>query len=151
MKLAARVRVSSGRARLLALIAVALLCSAFAIVRPSETSAQETPAPAPAPAAAEEDHGGDILFRVTSKTQKYSVLYSHDAHVNAGIACDDCHEGLFKKKLDGVKFKMADINKGLYCGACHTDTPAEGVKHKAFAPKKNCAKCHDVKVHDSSK
>ncbi|MBL8843848.1 MAG: hypothetical protein JNL90_20165 [Planctomycetes bacterium] len=150
MNFAARARFVSRRARTFSLVALALLGALFVLVRPASSVVQGTPA-AGAAGAAEEEHGGDIVFRVTSKTQKYSVTYRHETHVNAGIACDECHEGLFKKKLDGVKFKMADINKGQFCGACHTDTPAEGVKHKAFAPKKNCAKCHNVKVHDSSK
>lgn len=137
-------RLGHGRVALLAVLAA--ICGAAALLRPAAAASQEKP---PAAGAEPEEHGGDIVFKVTSKTQKYSVLYSHEEHVAAGIECDECHETLFKKELNGSKFKMADINRGQYCGACHTDTPAATVKHKAFAPKKNCTKCHDLKVHDS--
>lgn len=133
-----------------ALLLVAVLAAAFATLRPAAAAPPGLGAAQAVPAAEEEEHGGDILFRVTSRTQKYSVLYSHESHVAAGIACDECHEKVFKKKLDANKFKMADVNKGLFCGACHNDAPAADVKHPAFAPKKNCKRCHDVLVHDSS-
>jgi c(7)-type cytochrome triheme protein len=148
MHLASSLRSAPGRARAVLLIALALLCCGFLQLRP--VGATQEAAPAAGAPAAEEEHGGDILFKVTSKTQKYSVIYSHDDHVEAGIECAECHETLFKKELNGNKFRMADINKGLFCGACHTNTPAPEIKHKAFAPQKNCAKCHDVRIHDSS-
>ncbi len=149
MSLADRSRFALRRVRLLHWMVLAVCGVAVATFRPAANATTQE-APAAKPEEPEED-GGDILFRVTSKTQKFSVLYRHETHLKAGMECDDCHETVFKKKLDANKFKMADINKGLFCGTCHTDAPAEGVKHKAFAPKKNCAKCHSVKVHDSSK
>lgn len=145
MPSAARFRPRLGRGRVALLAVLAAICGIAALLRPAAAS-QEKP---PAAGAEPEEHGGDIVFKVTSKTQKYSVLYSHEEHLEAGIECDECHETLFKKELNGSKFKMADINRGQYCGACHTDTPAATVKHKAFAPKKNCTKCHDLRIHDS--
>lgn len=137
-----------GRARVVLLLVVMGAALSAVLLRPATAAAtQEVPA---AGVAAEEEHGGDIVFKVTSKTQKFSVLYSHQRHIDAGIECEECHEKTFKKELNGSKFKMADINKGQYCGTCHTDSPADGVKHKAFPPKKNCLKCHSLKVHDSS-
>jgi len=146
MPSAARFRPRLGRGRVALLVVLAATGGLAALLRPAAASQEKPPA---AGAAATEEHGGDIVFKVTSKTQKYSVLYSHEKHLEAGVECDECHEKLFKKELNGSKFKMADINQGKFCGACHTETPAETVKHKAFAPKKNCAKCHDLKVHDS--
>jgi len=156
MKLANR-----GTARLdkiLVLGALLVGAAALAGLRPAAepATAQESPKPDPtgagAPPAAQadevEEHGGDLIFHVISRTQKYSVLYSHELHVNAGIQCDECHETVFKKKINGQKFKMADINRGQYCGVCHTETPAPEVKHPAFAPKKNCAKCHTMRVRE---
>lgn len=141
------VRSRTGRVRLALALSACVLGGGAVLLRPA-SAIQE--APAAGAAAAEEEHGGDILFKVTSKTQKFSVLYSHEEHLEVGIECAECHDAVFKKELNANKFKMADINKGQFCGACHTDTPAATVKHKAFAPKKNCAKCHQVKVHDSA-
>ena len=97
-----------------------------------------------------EQDGGDIVFQVVgNRMQKKSVLYSHEEHLSHGLKCDDCHEKVFKKKLNANKFKMADINKGEFCGACHTEKPAEAMTtHKAFPPKGNCAKCHTLSVRE---
>ena len=108
--------------------------------------------PAPAPGG-KEDHGGDIVFQVVSKTQKYSVVYSHERHLAAGCKCDDCHSDdakkrIFEKKLGANQFRMKDVNEGRFCGACHTAKPAPEVTHGAFAPKGNCAKCHSVRVRE---
>ena len=129
------------------LVGLALLC-----LRPGATAAgQEKP---PAPDAklgekTEEEHGGDIVFQVVgSRLQKFSVLYSHEVHLAAKIECEECHEKTFKKKLNANKFKMADINRGQFCGTCHTATPTPEVKHAAFAPKNNCSKCHTLKLRE---
>ncbi len=148
MSLASLRRPHLGRARAGLLLALAAVGCGALLLRPA--AATQDGAKAAGAAATEEEHGGDVLFKVTSKTQKYSVLYSHDDHIEAGIECAECHDTLFKKELNGTKFRMADINQGKFCGACHNDAPAPEVKHKAFAPKKNCTKCHDVKVHDST-
>ncbi len=148
MSLASSRRPRLGRARAGLLLGLVALGGSALLLQPA--AATQEGAPAAGAAATEEEHGGDVLFKVTSKTQKFSVMYSHDDHIEAGIECAECHDTLFKKELNGTKFRMADINKGLFCGACHTDTPAPEVKHKAFAPKKNCTKCHDVKIHDST-
>ncbi len=98
-----------------------------------------------------EEHGGDLVFHVVSKTQKYSVLYSHERHLAEGIECEECHEKVFQKKLNGNKFKMADINRGQFCGVCHNAAPAAEVKHPAFAPKNHCSKCHTLRVREVDK
>jgi len=148
MPSAARFRPRLGRGRVALLAVLVAVGGLAALLRPAAASQEKQEKP-PAAGAVPEEHGGDIVFKVTSKTQKYSVLYSHEKHLDAGLECDECHEKLFKKELNGSKFKMADINQGKFCGGCHTETPAATVKHKAFAPKKNCQKCHTLKVHDS--
>jgi c(7)-type cytochrome triheme protein len=60
------------------------------------------------------------------------VMFTGDAHKAA--KCNECHPALFKMKKGGDTIKMADINAGKFCGACHNGT-------KAFAAKE-CAKCH---------
>ncbi len=98
----------------------------------------------------EEEHGGDLLFHVQSRIQKHSVIYSHEAHLAAGLECADCHDKIFKKEMNGNRFKMSDINKGKACGVCHQAKPPEGVKG-AFAPKGNCQLCHTVRVRAPEK
>lgn len=127
---------------------VLALGAGIACLRPLAVSAGAQEAPAPAAPAEDEEHGGELVFHVVSKTQKYSVLYSHQLHVDAGIDCAECHEGVFQKKFNGNRFKMADINRGQYCGVCHTENPGADVKHPAFAPKKNCAKCHTLRIRE---
>jgi len=156
-----RIGTSRRRARcLLALAMLALVTAAVVLLRPDAT-AQPGGAPAadasqgkdpPAPGGKEE-HGGDIVFQVVSKTQKYSVLYSHERHLAAGCKCDNCHsedakKRIFEKKLGANKFRMKDVNEGRFCGACHTAKPAAEITHGAFAPKGNCAKCHSVRVRE---
>ena len=100
-----------------------------------------------------EEHGGNIVFQVVSKTQKYSVLYSHEKHLGAGCKCDDCHnedakKRIFEKKMGANKFRMKDVNEGKFCGTCHQAKPPADVTHGTFAPKGNCTKCHNVRVRE---
>jgi c(7)-type cytochrome triheme protein len=139
----------AGRARaaMLALLGFAALsvagfASSFV---PTALVAQQKPPLNPP----DEKDGGEIVFQVVgSRMQKKSVLYSHEKHLATGLKCDDCHEKIFKKKLNANKFKMADVNRGEFCGTCHNEKPAADVKHPAFAPKGNCAKCHTLSVRD---
>ena len=102
----------------------------------------------------EEENGGDIVFHVLDKKQKYSVLYSHEKHLSAGLKCEECHgktekdAKVFQKSIGANKFRMKDITEGRFCGTCHTEKPAADVTHPSFAPKKNCAKCHSVRVRE---
>jgi c(7)-type cytochrome triheme protein len=98
----------------------------------------------------EEEHGGDILFHVVSRIQPRSVIYSHEAHLAAGLDCEDCHTRIFEKEFGGNHFKMKDINKGQACGICHQAEPPAGVLG-AFPPKDNCHRCHTVRVRDPEK
>lgn len=77
--------------------------------------------------------GGDIVFRPSGAN---TVVYSHDAHVGRiGLKCVECHPKIFVMAAGYGKTKMASMEAGQACGACHNGT-------KAFAIKTNCAKCH---------
>ncbi len=68
------------------------------------------------------------------------VTFSHKVHVgDKKLQCPDCHTKLFQMKRVAA-MKMADINKGEYCGACHNAKKAFDAKDS-----KNCAKCHAKK------
>jgi len=142
------------RARSVVLAGIVVGASALLCLRPSSVAAGQATPPAPGAKPAEqagekEEDGGDIVFQVVgSRMQKYSVLYRHDVHLAAGIKCEECHEKTFKKKLNGNQFKMADINRGQFCGTCHNAAPAADVLHKSFAPKNNCTKCHTLKLRE---
>jgi len=122
-------------------IAVALLATLAFAFFPTRRAEGQT---APAAEADEETESSTIVYVVKDKKQRYSVLFRHDTHATAGVACGDCHDKLYKKEL-GSKFSMADINKGKSCGTCHQKEPAAGVK-AAFAPLKNCKKCHTALI-----
>jgi c(7)-type cytochrome triheme protein len=98
----------------------------------------------------EEEDGGDLVFHVVSRSQPFSVLYSHEAHLEAGLECADCHDSIFKKEFNGNHFKMSDINKGKACGVCHNSSPAEGIE-PAFPPRKNCERCHTLRIREPEK
>ena len=154
-----RIGISRALARgVLALSTLGLVAAAFVLLRPDATAQAGGGAPKGAPQGKEppggkEEHGGDIVFQVTSRTQKYSVLYSHEKHLAAGCKCTDCHDEdakkrIFEKKMGANKFRMKDVNEGKFCGACHTAKPAAEITHGAFAPKGSCEKCHHVRVRE---
>jgi c(7)-type cytochrome triheme protein len=126
----------------LALFVVALLGTVGLAFFPTRHAEGQT---TPAADADDETEASTIVYVVKDKKQRYSVLFRHDTHATAGVACADCHDKLFKKELGG-KFAMKDINEGKACGTCHTKQPASGVKG-AFAPLKNCKKCHTALIN----
>lgn len=69
---------------------------------------------------------------------KGKVVYSHEKHAAKNPKCTDCHTKLFKMtKGQRSAPKMADMNNGQSCGACHDGKAAFGVKDQA-----TCNKCH---------
>jgi len=77
--------------------------------------------------------GGDITFRPDGAANS---VFSHEAHVSkAGLKCKDCHPAIFQMANGYGKTKMADMDKGLSCGACHNGK-------RDFTVKEYCAKCH---------
>jgi len=66
------------------------------------------------------------------------VVFDGKVHAEKGAKCADCHQsGLFKMKKGANVLKMADMDAGKNCGACHNGTKAFSSKEKA-----DCVKCH---------
>jgi len=65
------------------------------------------------------------------------VEFSHNFHLGM-YKCDDCHNKLFTTGAQRKTYTMAQMEKGLSCGACHNGKTA-------FSVAKECGKCHPVK------
>jgi c(7)-type cytochrome triheme protein len=66
------------------------------------------------------------------------VSFSHEKHAGKNPKCTDCHTKLFKMtKGQRSAPKMADMEKGQSCGACHNGQASFSVKAQS-----DCAKCH---------
>lgn len=63
--------------------------------------------------------------------------FSHKFHIGL-YKCSDCHYSIFPTGKNAKHNSMADMEKGLSCGACH-----EG--KTAFSVKGSCDRCHPVK------
>jgi len=78
----------------------------------------------------------------SAKTLEYAaasegkVIFDGKTHSEKGLKCGDCHPKLFPMKR-GTGFKMADLNDGKACGACHNGQKAFKTTENA-----NCSKCH---------
>ncbi len=70
------------------------------------------------------------------------VTFSHKFHVTEKkLQCPDCHTKIFQmKRVAASQMKMANLNKGEYCGTCHNGKKAFGTKDT-----KDCGKCHAKK------
>ena len=64
------------------------------------------------------------------------VVFDGKVHTEKGLKCTDCHTKIFQMKK-GPALKMADLNAGKGCGACHNGTKAFKTSDPA-----NCNKCH---------
>lgn len=88
-------------------------------------------------------HGSDMQppkEPVVFKKPVEAVVFDHVRHNQEfGLACADCHEGLFKMKRgsseEQADFTMQAMYDGKYCGACHNGAAA-------FAANTRCTKCH---------
>jgi c(7)-type cytochrome triheme protein len=63
-----------------------------------------------------------------------AVKFPHRQHT-LWLACENCHDGLFKAKVGGNKLSMSAILNGEQCGVCHGAV--------AF-PLTECNRCHSV-------
>lgn len=85
---------------------------------------------------------GNVFAVASGKTVDYAggsegkVIFNGKVHADKGLKCSDCHPKLFPMKK-GTGFKMADINSGKACGACHNGEKAFKTNDNA-----NCSKCH---------
>ena len=80
---------------------------------------------------------GNIVFKDTKSFAP--VVFSHQNHKAAGVACGDCHDTLFKKKQGSTDannaLTMKSLRKGKFCGSCHDG-------QQAFSVSKKCKQCH---------
>ncbi|MBI3377552.1 MAG: cytochrome c3 family protein [Nitrospirae bacterium] len=65
------------------------------------------------------------------------VTFDGKIHADKGLKCNDCHTKIFQMKKGSTNMKMADINAGKFCGACHDGTKAFKASDGA-----SCTKCH---------
>jgi c(7)-type cytochrome triheme protein len=80
---------------------------------------------------------GPADFEFTGSAEG-KVVFSHEKHLAKNAKCTDCHVKIFKMtKGQRSSPKMADMNNGQACGACHDGKKAFSVKEQA-----DCAKCH---------
>lgn len=88
-------------------------------------------------------HGSDMKQPKTIVFDKpvKAVVFDHTMHTeDMGLACNDCHNDVFKMKMGNAEshpdqFTMEALYAGKYCGACHDgDT--------AFASDTRCTTCH---------
>lgn len=76
--------------------------------------------------------GGDVTFRVKDAR---NVVFSHDIHVGKNsLKCAECHRLYNIAKMSNGT-TMEDMQKGKYCGACHNE-------QRAFGVKAHCERCH---------
>ncbi len=80
-----------------------------------------------------------ILYR---DTQDYPpVVFSHQAHKQAGVDCKGCHPKVFRighQLADkGNAMTMLSLLQGKFCGACHNGRNAFKAGDKG-----TCHKCH---------
>jgi len=76
----------------------------------------------------------DDEFIVAKYGSLPAVKFPHRQHT-LWLACENCHDGLFKAKAGANKFSMTAILNGEQCGVCHGAV--------AF-PLTECNRCHSV-------
>lgn len=62
------------------------------------------------------------------------VLFPHKPHTQ-WLACENCHDEIFKREAGATQFTMLDILQGEYCGRCHS---------RVSFPLTECDRCHSV-------
>ncbi len=86
----------------------------------------------------------DIRFSFKNAS---AVVFSHDTHLAKNKDCKSCHSAIFNLSKKRT-YSMAEMEKGLSCGACHNGELAWNVE--------NCGLCHSGKpgtstqVHEST-
>ena len=102
-------------------------------------------------------HDGDMAFSTNSQCSSChsapktdlmyfnkpvkSVVFSHSAHLEMGLECENCHnENGFEMRAGAAEeneaaFTMQALYDGKYCGTCHNGDDA-------FASNTRCTVCH---------
>jgi len=75
----------------------------------------------------------DITFKVADVGP---VVFSHEVHTGM-FGCGECHPGLFIPGPGNPAATMAEMAKGVSCGACHDGS-------SAFSVEENCDTCHQM-------
>jgi c(7)-type cytochrome triheme protein len=77
-------------------------------------------------------------IEVAFKVRETGVTwFSHKLHTGM-FKCGDCHNAIFTAGAGAKRYRMADMEKGNSCGACHDGKTA-------FTVKENCNRCHPTK------
>ncbi len=76
-----------------------------------------------------------IIWATPSK-----AIFTHTTHtMDAGLACDACHDEIFPMEQGGTEkngdFTMKSFKEGKYCGTCHDGSTA-------FDSSTQCGSCH---------
>ncbi len=66
------------------------------------------------------------------------VYFNHSAHVNVGVACQQCHGPV--ETMDRLQ-QVPDLTMG-WCVNCHRTANATGVASKPVHPSTDCSTCH---------
>ena len=75
----------------------------------------------------------DVIMNQTRNMP--AVRFSHRAH-SEWLTCANCHPKPFKPRVGANPLRMSGIFRGEGCGLCHGSV--------AFAPLRDCARCHSV-------
>ena len=75
------------------------------------------------------EFGFDFYFE--GPNEMFDAYFPHSAHTE-WVDCAQCHPRLFRTR--GVKFTMADVFAGKYCGECHGKV--------AYPVMTGCERCH---------
>lgn len=115
--------------------AIALICAAaggcllLAAVALAAPVFDLPPVPPP------DQYGNILINRLATQSGVKPVSFSHWSH-RLRFTCRVCHTELgFTMKVNATEISEADNRAGKYCGACHNDRIAFGLK--------NCGRCHN--------
>ena len=79
-----------------------------------------------------EQHDSEVIMYNTLSMPP--VRFPHKAH-NLWMACEMCHDDIFKAEIDENDISMSKILDGEYCGLCHG---------AVSFPLTECDRCHSV-------
>ncbi|GAB4303966.1 MAG: cytochrome c3 family protein [Desulfuromonadia bacterium] len=80
-------------------------------------------------------HKGMTPRTITFSVPAGNATFSHSLHLKK-YTCTDCHTKIFPYRAGASRKTMADMEKGLSCGACHNGKTA-------FSSASDCGKCHE--------
>ncbi len=83
------------------------------------------------------EHGRPIAWNRIHSLPDF-VYFDHRAHVNAGVACQQCHGPV--ESMERVR-QVSDLSMG-WCVNCHRDSNRTGVAGPPVHASTNCSTCH---------